>query len=135
MFKFEEFEKAWRESDNDEKGVQIYIPVNITNGMYISLSFGNGDALSNEDIDKGYTRYIHVESIIFSSNEQETTAGPSGDLLLIEDEFNEYKNDLFRFIRDGLDIADIVPRLYDIPKDLRVSIKESEIIIIRLFSI
>ena len=134
MFSFEVFEEAWNKSDAEYKGIQLYIPISVVNGLVVTISFGNGDALSPEDIDKGYTDYIHVNSVLTIDNGNGTD-GPGGDLVLTKPEACKYAKDLFGFIRDGFDIASIYPSDYGISNDLKVVIDKQEIILIRLFNI
>ena len=102
-----DFQKEWKKSKSNEKGVLLFIP---KTGVFLMAKFGIGDNLLPEDVESGYNDYIYIEELEFEDPDMMNEIG-GGQVLFNNEEEDYYKN-LSHFIEVSLEEMDMTGQEY-----------------------
>ena len=102
-----DFQKEWKKSKSNEKGVLLFIP---KTGVFVMAKFGIGDNLLPEDVESGYNDYIYIEELEFEDPDMMNEIG--GGQVLFNNEEEDYYNNLSHFIEVSLEEMDMTGQEY-----------------------
>ena len=102
-----DFQKEWKKSKSNEKGVLLFIP---QTGVFVMAKFGIGDNLLPEDVESGYNDYIYIEGLEFEDPDMMNEIG--GGQVLFNNEEEDYYNNLSHFIEVSLEEMDMTGQEY-----------------------
>lgn len=133
MIALEEMEKIWKESKSDLKGVILFFQEDESNSIFIKAIFGDGQNLSEKDMDDGYDDYIYVESYSVDDHGTQDDLG-GGDCLFTKEKSDFYEN-LISFVTASLEISDIFINSEDKNEAVREMIESNDLIILQFIDI
>lgn len=133
MISLEEMEKIWKESKSELKGVILFFQEDEQNSIFIKAVFGDGQNLSEKDMDDGFDDYIYVES--YSVDDHGTKDDLGGGDHLFTKEKSDFYEDLISFITASLEISDIFINSEDKDEAVREMIDSNDLIILQFIDI
>ena len=98
MIALEEMEKIWKESKSELKGIILFFQEDESNSIFIKAVFGDGQNLSEEDMDDGVDDYIYVETYSVDDHGTKNDLG-GGDCLFTKEKISFIKSKSF-FLKD-----------------------------------
>lgn len=133
MIALEEMEKIWKESKSELKGIILFFREDESNSIFIKAVFGDGQNLSEEDMDDGVDDYIYVETYSVDDHGTKNDLG-GGDCLFTKEKSDFYEN-LISFITASLEISDIFINSEDKDDAIREMISCGDLMILQFIDI
>ena len=133
MIELEEMEKIWKESKSELKGAILFFQEDESNSIFIKAVFGDGQNLSEKDIEEGFDDYIYVEAYSVDDHGEQDDFG-GGDHLFVKEKSDFYEN-LISFITASLEISDIFINSEDKDDAIREMISCGDLMILQFIDI
>lgn len=133
MIELEEMEKIWKESKSELKGAILFFQEDESNSIFIKAVFGDGQNLSEKDIEEGFDDYIYVEAYSVDDHGEQDDFG-GGDHLFSKEKSDFYEN-LISFITASLEISDIFINSEDKDDAIREMISCGDLMVLQFIDI
>ena len=100
--------REFKGNDTEIEGVLLWVK---SASEFISIQFGSGDNLSQEDYEEGYDSYVYITQFKYASNDFEET---DGGMMLYKSDDAGYGDDICNAVYDALEftytnVTDFIP--------------------------